>query len=595
MRILSILLVAICIGACKDKVQSPTGDADNNKEFNEFLDHYYQQRMALFPVEATFNGYSEHNDKFYPDFTDNYRAKIHAFYASTLDTLSRFDRSGLNDNDQISYDYLKEYVTLMDKDLSFKGNLIPTDQIWGVDLILAQWAGGEAAQPFKTVRDYENWSKRMDALSVWFDSAIVYFRKGIAEKYTLPKPLVKSMIPQYEYMLTSTPESNLFYGPIRHLPDSFSTADKERLTKEYKEKISTVIIPAYKRMATFLNQEYLPAARSTTTGISALPDGAERYPLLVRLKTTTNKTPEEIYQLGLSEVKRIRGLMEKVKDSVQFKGTLKEFFTYLQTDPKFKPFKTPEEVLNAFRAIQAKIQPQLPALFSMFPKTPFEIRRTEAFREASASAEYLPSPDTISPGIFYVPIINAKEFNTTSGMQSLFLHEAIPGHHFQLNLQKENTSLPMIRRFDPSSNAYVEGWALYCEGLGTALKVYDDPYQYMGSLGDEMHRAIRLVVDVALHTGKMNREEAIAYMMDNEQISEQGATAEIERYIAGPGQALGYKMGQLKILELRDKYRASLGDKFSLAAFHTEILKDGSMPLTVLEAKMDRWAASLKK
>jgi uncharacterized protein (DUF885 family) len=266
----------------------------------------------------------------------------------------------------------------------------------------------------------------------------------------------------------------------------------------------------------------------------------------------------------------------------------------MRTDKKFMPYKTPQEVLDAFHAIQQKEEPYLKTMFGRTPKTKFEIRQTEAFRAESASAEYMQgAPDGSRPGVFYVPILDATKFNTTSGMESLFLHEAIPGHHYQNSLQIEDTSLPKFRRF-LWYGAYGEGWALYCESLGKELGLYTDPYQYMGALGDEIHRAIRLVVDVGMHEKGMTREEAIKYMMDNEAISEQGATAEIERYMAIPGQALSYKIGALKIRELRNKYQQELRNKFSLAAFHDEFLKDGCMPLNIVERKMDAWAKKQK-
>ncbi|HRI19374.1 MAG TPA: DUF885 domain-containing protein, partial [Panacibacter sp.] len=310
--------------------------------------------------------------------------------------------------------------------------------------------------------------------------------------------------------------------------------------------------------------------------------------------TTTNKTPDEIYNTGLAEVKRIRGIMDSVKNAVNFKGDLNAFFEFMKTDKQFTPYKTPEEVLNAFRSIQAKIEPHLGSMFGHTPKTKFEIRQTEAFRAASASAEYNPgAPDGSRPGIFYVPIVDATKFNTTSGMESLFLHEAIPGHHYQGSLQMEDTLLPQFRRF-LWYGAYGEGWALYCESLGKELGLYTDPYQYMGALGDEMHRAIRLVVDPGMHSKGMTREEAIKYMTDNEAISEAGATAEIERYMAIPGQAVSYKIGALKIRELRNKYQQQQGEKFSLPGFHDEFLKDGCIPLELAENKMDAWAAKQK-
>jgi uncharacterized protein (DUF885 family) len=286
--------------------------------------------------------------------------------------------------------------------------------------------------------------------------------------------------------------------------------------------------------------------------------------------------------------------MDSVRKAVGFNGGLNAFFQHMKLDKKFMPYKTPEDVLTAFRSIQQKIEPHLKKMFDNTPKTKFEIRQTESFRAASASAEYNQgSPDGSRPGVFYVPIVDATKFNTTSGMESLFLHEAIPGHHYQISLQQENEKLPKFRRFS-WYGAYGEGWALYCETLGKELGLYTDPYQYMGALGDEIHRAIRLVVDVGMHTKNMTREQAIKYMMDNEAISEEGATAEIERYMAIPGQALSYKIGALKIQELRNKYRQQLGDRFKISEFHNEFLKDGVMPLEIVETKMDAWARTKK-
>jgi uncharacterized protein (DUF885 family) len=266
----------------------------------------------------------------------------------------------------------------------------------------------------------------------------------------------------------------------------------------------------------------------------------------------------------------------------------------MRSDKKFMPYKTPDEVLNAFRSIQQKIDPHLKKMFNRTPKTGFEIRQTEAFRAASAAAEYQQgTPDGSRPGIFYVPIVDATKFNSTSGMESLFLHEAIPGHHYQTSLQQENENLPKFRRFS-WYGAFGEGWALYSESLGKELGLYTDPYQYMGALGDEIHRAVRLVVDVGLHTKGMTREEAIKYMTDNMSMSDEAATAEIERYMAIPAQALSYKIGSIKIWELRNKYSQQLGEKFNLADFHDELLKDGVMPLDIAERKMDAWANRIR-
>lgn len=583
------LFFALLLAGCGSNNNGTANSKSSNTALSQLLEDYYRKRMELFPIEATLNGDTTYNGRLYPDFTDSYRARIRAFYQNTATALQQIDREALAENDKISYDFLNTYNGMLLQELDYSFNRIPTDQMWGLHLMLGQFASGQGAQPFKTPADYRAWLQRINAMDAWIDSAIVYFRKGIAENITLPRPLVQKLIPQFEAMTTADPKQHLYYGPINALPASFSDSDKQQLTAAYTEAITEKVVPMNRRMAAFLKNEYLPRAR-TTSGYSSMPRGADYYNLRVRMATTTEKTPEEIYNTGLSEVARIRAEMEKLKNSVGFTGDLPSFFKHLNTDPKFTPYKTPEEILNAFRQIHTRMMPRLKEQFNSEPGTPFEIRQTEAFRAASASAEYNASPDNKKPGIFYVPILDATKFTITSGMESLFLHEAIPGHHYQISLQRENEDLPKIRQYDPFSNAYVEGWALYCESLGSELGLYTDPYQRMGALGDEMHRAIRLVVDVGLHLKGMTREAAIKYMMENEPISEQGATAEIERYMSGPGQALGYKIGALKIRELRNKYEKSMGDKFKVADFHTEVLKDGSMPLTTLEAKLDRWA-----
>ena len=585
---LAALLMATLMN-CQSKKSEQT--TTSNSDFATVLDDYYEQRLKLFPVEATQQGDNRYNDLFPNDISQAFLGETKAFYTHTLAKLSTFDREKLSDEDKISYDILKREMALQLEQYPFHQEDMPFNQFMGNTLAFGQLGSGEGAQPFKTVKDYDDWLKRASAFAVWGDTAIAAFRQGIATNRILPKSLVVKMIPQMTDLVVTDPTKSLFYGPIRKLPQSFSTAEKERVTTAYKKAISEQIVPTYRKLGVFLQNEYLPKARATS-GIDAIPQGADLYQYLVRTWTTTNDTPEQIHQIGLREVARIRGEMEKVKAQVGFKGSLGEFFTYLKTDRKFYPYKQPIDVLDAFRSIQARIDPHLKDYFTNTPKSKFEIRQTEKFREASASAEYnQASADGSRPGIFYVPIPDAAQFNVTSGMESLFLHEAIPGHHYQVSLQQENTNLPKFRRF-AWYGAYGEGWALYCESLGKELGLYTDPYQYMGALGDEMHRAIRLVVDTGIHTKHMTREQAIKYMMDNEPIAEQGAVAEIERYMAIPGQALSYKIGALKIRELRAKYEKQLGTKFSLAAFHDEFLKDGCMPLDVLERKMDAWATT---
>ncbi|MEP7377786.1 MAG: DUF885 domain-containing protein [Chitinophagaceae bacterium] len=583
--------VLLTLAGCKEtKKESPMKD---KKELAPFLDQYYEESLKMFPVTATAIGDNRYNDQLPVTFTDSYNSKLKEFYTHSLDEINTYNRDELSEKDKISYDVFV-YETKMNLEaLEFPENYIPFNQFYALPLYMGQWGSGSGNQPFKTVKDYDNWLKRASAFSAWADSAITYFQKGFNAQYVLPKSIVVKMIPQMQAMQTTDVQKSIFYAPVKNMPGSFSSDDKKRITDECIKLIKEKLEPAYKKLGDFLQKTYLIKAR-TSSGIDALPGGTNYYAFLVRQQTTTDKTPEEIYQTGLREVARIRGLMDSVKNSTGFKGDLPAFFEYMKTDKKFTPYKSPKEILGAYEKIHQTMLPNLKKMFNREPKTAFEIRQTEAFRAASASAEYNPgSADGSRPGIFYVPILDATTFNITGGMESLFLHEAIPGHHYQISLQQEDTLLPKFRRYG-GNNAYVEGWALYCESLGKELGLYTDPYQYMGALGDEMHRAIRLVVDVAIHAKGMSREQAIKYMMNNEAISEQGATAEIERYMVIPGQALGYKIGALKIKELRDKYEKQLGTKFNLATFHNEVLKDGPLPLNVLETKLNAWADSYK-
>ena len=356
--------------------------------------------------------------------------------------------------------------------------------------------------------------------------------------------------------------------------------------------VESKIIPAHARVKSYLQGDYLKAGRKTA-GISDVPGGKEYYQYLIKLYTTTNMTADEIFQLGQKEVDRISAEMERVKKEVGFEGDLKAFFNHLRVRKELMPFKKPEDVIANFNAIHERMKPNLTKLFNKTPKSAFEVRRTEAFREASASAEYLPgSADGSRPGVFYVPVPDAKKYNVLSD-EDLFLHEAIPGHHYQVMLQMENTTLPEFRRI-LNYSSYSEGWALYTESLGKELGLYTDPYQYFGMLSGEMHRAIRLVVDAGMHTQGWTREQAIQYSKDHEAEPEESIIAEIERYMAIPGQALSYKVGQLKIRELRTKAEKELGEKFNIAEFHNQILDPGCVPLQVLEDKVDRWIADVK-
>ena len=571
-------LLAILI-SCKDSNQKAALDKINTD--------YYKERSDLFPLQATVQGLKGYNALLPIDITEGHRAKMRTFYNTYLQKLKIIDESKLELDDYKNYASLKFILDSENALLTYPSHLTPFSQFDGLPLTIAQMGSGSGAQPFETKADFTDWIARTAQFAVWADTAIANFDKGITANIVLPASLVSKMIPQMKDLASTDTSKSVLYGPLKMIPTNLSTQEKTQLRADFTEAVNKNLAGSYLKLANYLEKTYLKKARQSS-GIAQTKGGESYYKNLTYYWTTTSKTPEEIFQTGLSEVARIKKEMEAVRSDVNFKGDLKAFFESVKTDPKLMPYKKPEEVLKAFADIQKTIDPKLKELFSTVPKTTFEIKQTEAYREASASAEYMQgTPDGKRGGIFYVPIPEASKFNVTSGMESLFLHEAIPGHHYQVSLQQENKLLPDYMKF-AWFGAYGEGWALYCESLGKELGLYSNPYQYFGALGDEMHRAIRLVVDVGLHTKGWTREQAITYMMDNEAISEQGAVAEIERYMAIPGQALSYKIGALKIRELRTKYASKPG--FKIDEFHDYILSLGCVPLEVLEKSLEKWS-----
>jgi uncharacterized protein (DUF885 family) len=562
-----------------------------NEKLASLMAAYDEAWLRLYPFAATARGDNRYNDLFFIEFTDTHQAKLRQLYLQYLTALKAVQREKLSEQDKIYYDVFQRELVYGLEGLRYKRNRFPFDQQTGIPTFLPVHGSGKGLQPFKTVTDYDNWLKRAVVFSAWSDSAIVYLKKGVAEGMVLPKALVEKMIPQMAALISADPTKSRFYDPIATMPAGFLQEEKSRLTAAYAKLITDVINPSYQKLHDFLQNDYLPQAR-LTSGYSALPDGEKMYNYYARLYTTTNKTPDEIFNIGLSEVARIQKQMEKAKASLGYQGTLKELFHYMKTDPKFFPYHSEEEILASYRAILPRIEPKLKTMFNTVPQTPFEVRQVEAFRAASTAPNYMPgSLEAGRPGIFYVPIVKVSN---TSVDESIFLHEAIPGHHYQASLKRENTNLPNLLRYGNYS-AFSEGWGLYTESLGKELGVYTDPYQYLQAMSWEIHRAIRLVVDAGIHTKGWTREKALHYMMDNEAVTEQFAISEIERYMANPGQALSYKIGELKIKELRARYEKQLGSAFNLAAFHDALLKDGSVPLDVLERKMDAWAKTQKK
>lgn len=577
-NIFLILTIALSIGGCQKS---------KNENFTLITKNYFDEKNALNPLDATQNGQSQYDDKLQFEMTDSYRKVQKSFFDKYEKSLATIDEKSLAEEEQNSYQIIKWEVEVGKQLLQQPSNLMPIHQFWGTHLTMAQFAAGESAQPFKKEKDYVNFQKRMDLYVVWIDSAIVYMKKGISKGIVLPTALSQKLLPQFDEIITEKAENNLFYSSIKIMPNTISVASRAAITASYAKTINENLLPKFKEMSKFLKSEYIPASR-TTSGIGSLSIGKELYAANVKSWTTTSLTPLQIHALGLSEVDRLKSEMEKVKTQVGFKGTIKEFFDHVRTKKELMPFVKPEDVIANFEKIHKVIKPNVDKLFSLQPTTAFQIKRTEAFREKTASAEYVQgAADGSRPGTFYVPIPDVKAYNYYAD-EDLFLHEAIPGHHFQIALQQENQALPDFRKFN-WFGAYGEGWALYTESLGKELGLYKDPYQYFGMLGSEMHRAIRLVVDTGLHSKNWTREQAIQYSLENEAESEASIIAEIERYMAIPGQALSYKIGQLKILELRKKAEIKMGKNFDVKVFHQKVLESGVLPLALLEKKINNW------
>jgi len=560
------------------------------EKLQKLMQDYHEKSLQMNPISATFQGDTRYND-YLPNYLDEeVMASQKAFYSKTLKALQAIKANALNEQDQLSKKVLQWECETNLMGMEFPTELLPINQMWTLQLTMGQLAAGASAQPFTTVTDYTNWLSRVEDYIAWLESAKTRMKEGIAQDVVLPKSLIRKVIPQLEAMTDANLDKHIFYKPAKNFPENFTASQKDSLSAAYADMVTHKIVPAYQDLANFMKETYLDAGRNSS-GFGAYAFGEAYYNYAIRLYTTTAMTADEIHQLGLAEVARLRSEMERVKEQVGFKGNLNAFFEHVRTLPKLMPFDDPQQVIDNFNAIHDKMKAKVNALFELQPKTPFEVRRVEAFREKSASAHYNPgSLDGTRPGVFYVPIPNVREYNIFSD-EDLFLHEAIPGHHFQISLQQEDTSLPDFRKTLWYS-AYGEGWALYCESLGKELGLYDDPYQYFGMLSAEMHRAIRLVVDTGIHTKGWTREQAIAYSLANEAEPEYAIISEIERYMANPGQALSYKIGQLKIMELRAMAEQTLGDAFDIRTFHQIVLESGCIPLALLEDKINVWINS---
>ena len=513
-----------------------------------------------------------------------------------LAALHAIPRDSLNPTDQVAYDVF-DYTTRdtlrgLQPDVLKISEALPMNHFYGLHNDYPTIASGQSGGRFATIADFDEGLRRNRDFSTNVDEAIAQWRKGMSEGIVDTKLTVRNMIEQIDDQLKVAPEQSPYWTPMRVVPKTIAAADKARLARQYRESITGTVYPALKRLHDFLQNEYLPKARDCA-GLMHLKGGDAYYRYLVQSATTTELTPDEIHDLGLAEVTRITGEFETVKQEIGFSGDLHAFFDEMRTDAKYQP-KNRDQVLFDYYRLKSVVDAKLPELFSKLPKTQLVVLPYPPVRERyeAAAAYDAGTLDGARPGTFYFNTYDLPS-RSTWDETTLFLHEGEPGHHVQISLAQENPALPAFMRFG-GNTAFVEGWALYAETLGYDMGLYKDPYQRFGTLNDEMLRAVRLVVDTGLHTKGWTRDQAIDYMLSNTGMGRTDATAEVERYIAIPGQATAYKIGSMTIQRLRKKATEQLGDRFDIRAFHAQVLDSGALPLAILEEKIDRWIASVK-
>jgi uncharacterized protein (DUF885 family) len=604
LRIALIATTALAASACTTMNAEPAATAAAPPAAAAPAQNQHDELFALFaaddeaqlrlsPIGAIFRGDQRYADKLGDFLTPEFNAASEKLARDNLAGLARIDRAALSETDQIAYDVFKynqeQALKGLTPEIMALTEVRPVNHFFGFHTFYPTFESGKGAAQFKTVKDYENAMSRMANYVELTDRSIAKFREGMQSGVLETSLTINNVVQQLDTQLAQKVEESPYYGPLAAMPADFSDADKTRLATEYRAAIGTVYA-ANTRLRDFLRDEYLPVARRTV-GLTQMKGGEALYAQMIESTTTLPLTADYLHNLGLTEVARIRTGMEEIKTEVGFQGTLAEFFEHIRTDPKFKP-QSRQWLTDEYYRVGAIVDAKVPEFFSLVPKSKLEIRPYEEFREKfEAGGSYQSgTPDGSRPGIFY---FNAYDLpsRTTPGIVTLYLHEGAPGHHFQISLAQENDALPAFMRFG-GNTAYVEGWALYAETLGYDMGLFEDPYARQGTLDDEMLRAMRLVVDTGLHSKGWTRDQAIDYMLANSSMGRTDATAEVERYIAIPSQALAYKVGALRIQEMRRKAEAALGDRFDIKAFHAEVLDTGALPLPVLEAKIDRWIAA---
>lgn len=579
-RLPAVLLIALILSAC---AATPTeGTNPTVEELHALFDAEWERGLRENPTYASAQGDRRYNDQ-WPDLSDEAREESRAADRAVLDKLDAIDREALPEEEQLNYDLFRTRYERRVAGHDYDDHLIALNQRGGI-----QTADGLASRiPFKDTDDYEDWIRRLETFGDYMDQTLSLLLEGLDTGWTLPRVIAERIPPQIEAQLVEHPDESGFYEPFQEMPDRIPDSEKERLRTEAADAIRHNVLPAYEQFHAFFTEEYIPGARETI-GARHFPDGEDYYAWRVRDYTTTELTPDEVHEIGREEVARIRAEMEEIIETVDFEGSFDEFLHFLRTDERFY-YEDPDELLKAYRAQAKEIDPLLPELFGRIPRMPYGVKPIpDAIAPDTTTAYYSrPAADGTRPGWYYVNLYK-PETRPKYEIPALSIHEAVPGHHFQIALAQELEGIPNFRRYG-GPTAFVEGWGLYSESLGEEMGLYEDPYDKFGQLTYEMWRAVRLVVDTGMHYKDWTRQEAIDYFMDNAAKSENDIINEIDRYIAWPGQALAYKIGELRIQALRSRAEEALGDDFDIRDFHDTVLMNGAIPLDVLERVVDDW------
>ena len=589
------LLMAGCgqpqqAGQNAESQKSTIKQTSQTEQLKEIYNNYFDEQLQLNPLLATYIGDDRYNDQLPNFYSESHRTSSLQLETRYLEQVKKINAEQLPRAERISYEIFKRNRELAIEGAQYPDHLIPINQFYNIAGQLAMLASGTSAQPFDTAEDYRAWASRMEKIPRLFDQAIENMKKGVEQDIVQPRVLIEKAIPQIEAQITEDVTESIFWRPVTELPDDIADTDADAIRKQYRDIITNTVIPAYQKLSDYLSNEYLPETRTESFGLGQLPGGKGWYDYQIKANTSTELSADRIHKIGKDEVSRIHDEMRDIMEETEFEGDLQSFFDFMTNDEQFI-YESRNEMLEDYRSLRGSVDNTVDKLFDIFPQAEYEIRKVEEFREQSASSgSYQAAPtDNSRPAIFYLNTYDLSS-RPSWAKTALFLHEAAPGHHFQISIQQELEDLPKFRKFGRET-AYTEGWGLYSESLGYDMGLYNDPYQRFGQLAAELWRSIRLVVDTGIHSKGWSRQQVLDYMYDNAPVAEARAVSEAERFMALPGQALAYKIGQLKISELRRDAERKLGENFDIKAFHRVVLEDGAVPLTVLERKVKRWVA----